>query len=30
MMMDYISRYGLEFNPFVKSGKYIPFETSES
>ena len=29
-MTDYISRYGLEFNPFTKNGKHISFETAES
>lgn len=29
-MIDYVSRYGLESNPFLKNGKFIPFETSET
>ena len=27
--MEYISRYGLEFNPFIKNSKDIIIETSE-
>ena len=29
-MIDYISRYGLEFNPFIKNGKYVAVETAET
>lgn len=29
-MTDYIARYGLEFNPFIKSAKQIFLETGES
>ncbi|QUH24585.1 hypothetical protein HZR23_01420 [Serpentinicella alkaliphila] len=28
-MIDYISRYGLDFNPFIKNTKDIVVETSE-
>lgn len=28
--MDYIARYGLEFNPFVKNSREIPVETQET
>ena len=28
-MMNYISRYGLEFNPFLKNSKEILIDTSE-
>lgn len=27
--MDYTTRYGLEFNPFLKNSKEIPVETNE-
>jgi type II secretory pathway predicted ATPase ExeA len=27
--MDYISRYGLEFNPFIKNANEVIVETSE-
>ncbi len=27
--MDYFTRYGLEFNPFIKNSKEIPVNTSE-
>ena len=27
--MDYFTRYGLEFNPFIKNSKEIPVDTSE-
>ena len=28
-MMEYFTRYGLEFNPFLKNSKEIPVDTNE-
>ena len=28
-MMDYFTRYGLEFNPFIKNSKEIPVNTKK-